>query len=313
MTTRTSYLVRPLVTLVALVAAMAAILIAYSASPAHAAGSCTTTAGTTTCTFGSTSAEDTFVLPNGVSSVHVVATGAPGAVGDIGGRAGRGAQVSGDLPVSPGQTLYVNVGGAPTFSNTPTLSCVQRDFTFIACAGGFNGGGSSQSGGGGASDVRTLSRSGDQVESLESRLIVAAGGGGSGGGCVLNSRISGGEGGVATEGGTFALACEPVGTTPPPMSSAATAALPPSIPSKASAGPGRWGEARTGRWGRAATAEVHPLSFSSSVAAAAACSAAAGMAAIPVTPHRDRGWWGAAAPTWCRPAARPLSLTAARR
>ena len=81
MTTRTSYLVRPLVTLVALVAAMAAILIAYSASPAHAAGSCTTTAGTTTCTFGSTSAEDTFVLPNGVSSVHVVATGAPGAVG----------------------------------------------------------------------------------------------------------------------------------------------------------------------------------------------------------------------------------------
>jgi hypothetical protein len=83
MATKTSYLVRPLVALVALVAAMAALLlIAYGASPAHAAGSCSTTAGgTTTCTFSPTGSEDTFVVPEGVSSVHVVATGAPGAVG----------------------------------------------------------------------------------------------------------------------------------------------------------------------------------------------------------------------------------------
>jgi hypothetical protein len=210
----------PLVALVALVAAMAAILIAYSASPAHAAGTCTTTARTTTCTYGPTGAEDTFLVPDGVSEVQIVAIGAPGAVGLNSSpvpRAGRGAQVSGDLPVTPGQTLYVNVGGAPTFSNTPTRSCVQRDHTFIACAGGFNGGGSSQwgGGGGGASDVRTLSRSGDQVESLHSRLIVAAGGGGSGGGCVLNSRFSGGAGGDATEGAGDGQTCVPVTTTPP--------------------------------------------------------------------------------------------------
>jgi hypothetical protein len=60
---------------------MAALLIAYSASSVHAAGTCTTTAGTTTCTFASTGAEDTFEVPAGVSTIHVVATGAPGAVG----------------------------------------------------------------------------------------------------------------------------------------------------------------------------------------------------------------------------------------
>ena len=104
---------------VALVAAMAALLLlAYNANPARAAGSCSTTSGTTTCTYGSTGAEDTFVVPKGVSSVHVVATGAPGAAGHLfinGAPAGRGAVVSGDLTgLTAGDTLYVNVGGAPT-------------------------------------------------------------------------------------------------------------------------------------------------------------------------------------------------------
>jgi hypothetical protein len=124
MATRTSHLVRPLVALVALVAALAALLIAYSASPVHAAGTCTTTAGTTTCTFLPTGAEDTFEVPPGVSTIHVVATGAPGAVGFEGGTAGRGATVSGDLTVTPDDTLYVNVGApqqsaAPAFLHPP--------------------------------------------------------------------------------------------------------------------------------------------------------------------------------------------------
>ena len=179
MATKTSHLLRPLVALVALVAAMAALLIAYSASPVHAAGSCSTTSGTTTCTFASTGAEDTFEVPAGVSSIHVVATGAPGAVGLGGDSAGSGAQVIGDLTVTPDDTLYVNVGGAPTGGG----DC----YTEVACNGGFNGGGSSfplntflgfGGGGGGASDVREISRAEDG--SLASRLIVAAGGGGSG-------------------------------------------------------------------------------------------------------------------------------------
>ena len=83
MATNTNYLVRPLAALVALVAAMAALLLlACGASHAHAAGSCSTTAGgTTTCTFSPTGSEDTFVVPEGVSSVHVVAQATPGAVG----------------------------------------------------------------------------------------------------------------------------------------------------------------------------------------------------------------------------------------
>ena len=79
---------RPLVALVALVAAMGVLLIAYNASPAHAAGSCTTTAGTTTCTYGLTGAEDTFEVPLGVSTIHVVVTGAPGSEGYMGGTEG---------------------------------------------------------------------------------------------------------------------------------------------------------------------------------------------------------------------------------
>ena len=199
MTTRTSYLLRPLVALVALVAALAVLLIAYGASPARAAGSCSTTSGTTTCTFGPTGAEDTFQVPGGVSSVHVVATGAPGAVGQLGGTAGLGAEVSGELTVTPGQTLYVNVGGAPT--NVAAGTC----FGGVACVGGFNGGGSSAAGGGGggASDVRTVSR--NQSGSLESRLIVAGGGGGSGEGknCgyPVYPLLSGGTGGHAGSDG----------------------------------------------------------------------------------------------------------------
>src|SRR5215210_6198213 len=173
------------------------LLLAYNTSPARAADGCSTTAGITTCTFASTGSEQTFVVPDEVSTVHVVATGAPGSLGDFGNSAGRGAQVSGDLTgLVAGQTLYVNVGGAPTGVKGES--------------GGFNGGGSSGhygGGGGGASDVRTVSRSGDPLESLASRLIVAGGGGGSGTnqGCELpdgsNEFLTGGAGGDAGKDG----------------------------------------------------------------------------------------------------------------
>jgi Glycine rich protein len=189
--------------LVALVAAMAALLIAYDASPARAAGDCSTTSGTTTCTFGPTGAEDTLKVPAGVSSVHVVAQGAPGAAENQGNPAGRGARVSGDLKVSSGQTLYVNVGGRPTGEDT-------RNCEEVDCIGGFNGGGSSffGGGGGGASDVRTVSR--DQSASLASRLIVAAGGGGSGFGTFTpcTPPALGGSGGDAEEDGFDGEPCD---------------------------------------------------------------------------------------------------------
>jgi hypothetical protein len=212
---RTSYL-RPLVALVALVAAMAALLIAYNASPTYAAPVCSTTAGTKTCTFSSTGGEQTFEVPQGVSSVDVVATGAPGAVAfDSGDNTpappGRGAVVSGTLTgLTPGQTLYVNVGGAPTGAGTS--GCGGQGSA--DCIGGFNGGGSSffgGGGGGGASDVRTKPRTVPLAPSDDSRLIVAAGGGGAGigGNCTPPGSSSdvGGRGGDAESDGGDGESC----------------------------------------------------------------------------------------------------------
>lgn len=125
-----------------------------------------------TATFSFTGGEQQFVVPAGVSSVHVVLIGGRGGTDPLRGRTpGWGARVEGDLAVSPGTTLYIEVAGNGTIG------------------GGFNGGGAAANaptGGGGASDIRTTPRA--NVGSLDSRLIVAGGGGGSG---------SGGDGGNA--------------------------------------------------------------------------------------------------------------------
>ncbi len=125
----------------------------------------------------------TFVVPAGVTSIRVEAIGGKGgntpAFGAHPARTGGyGALVSGNLPVVPGQTLYVYVAGNG-----------ENATENVTAAGGANGGGASGgspsfiagAGGGGASDVRTIAAptSGSQTTSLESRLLVAAGGGGS--------------------------------------------------------------------------------------------------------------------------------------
>jgi hypothetical protein len=98
----------------------------------------------------------TFIVPAGVTSIHVVAVGAPGAsVGTS--KGGAGGIASADVAVTPGEVLGVYVGGAGAGGK-----------------GGFNGGGNSTTGsGGGASDVRVGSPG-----TLESRLVTAGGGGG---------------------------------------------------------------------------------------------------------------------------------------
>jgi hypothetical protein len=127
-------------------------------------------------TFGATGAEQTYVVPAGVTSIRVTVTGAPGADKPGSSVGGPGRVVSADLPVTPGQTLYVEVGG-PGSGTT----------------GGFNGGGAGGTGGwaapdnigyggGGASDIRTCPAAGPCASgtSLDSRLVVAGGGGGGG-------------------------------------------------------------------------------------------------------------------------------------
>jgi hypothetical protein len=173
-----------------------ALALAWAAAPVQAA----------TQTFTFTGAEQTFTVPGGVTSVHVVAIGAGGgaATDSVGGVA---AEVAGDVTVTPGQTLYVEVGG-------------QGGSLAEGGGGGFNGGASGGGGGGGSSDVRTS----PLVSGLapDHRLIVAAGGGG-GGGSGPNgpgadggaagspgeaSELYGGGGaGTATEGGSGAVGC----------------------------------------------------------------------------------------------------------
>jgi Bacterial Ig domain/Glycine rich protein len=128
---------------------------------------CPATAAGATTLFSYTGGEQTYTVPVGVTSVSIVAIGGPG--GGTGGNSagGRAADVSGVVDVTPGEVLYVEVGGG---GGLPS--------------GGWNGGGDGGSviqggvwGGGGASDVRTIPMSAGAI-SLTSRLIVAAGGGG---------------------------------------------------------------------------------------------------------------------------------------
>lgn len=121
-----------------------------------------------TATFPYTGTEQTYTVPAGTHLLRVTAIGGMGGSSNSLNRlsGGFGGRVSGTLSVTPGQTLYVNVGGNGA-NDGPVRS-------------GFNGGGNTVGypccggGGGGASDVRTVSGN------LASRLLVAGGGGGGG-------------------------------------------------------------------------------------------------------------------------------------
>lgn len=122
-----------------------------------------------TQTFTYTGAQQVFVVPAGVTTLTVEVSGASGWSGAYAG--GDGGYATGQLAVTPGETLYVYVGGQGTVSIGDA----------IPSGGGFNGGGhgmtntnpNSVGGGGGASDVR------QGGFALADRVIVGAGGGGS--------------------------------------------------------------------------------------------------------------------------------------
>lgn len=161
---------------------------AWLASPVLAAGG-------TEVPFSSTGAEQSWLVPAGVTSIHAVLVGGKGGVGSTGGvsAGGFGDRVEVDLSVTPGTTLYVEVGGTGGANGASPCS--------VAAAGGFNGGGASGTGtlgpcgggGGGASDLRTLPRV--DGSSLASRLVVAGAGGG--GGAVQPTPGQGSPGGAA--------------------------------------------------------------------------------------------------------------------
>jgi len=136
-------------------------------------------------TFNYTGAMQTYVVPAGVTKIKIDARGAQGESAiynqpgtrpdDLGGKGGR---VVAEYPVTPGQTIYVFVGGNTGYN------------------GGGNGGGSVvQPKGGGASDIRIGGTA------LTNRIIVAGGGGGGGNNCAANAEPGGAGGGLIGETG----------------------------------------------------------------------------------------------------------------
>lgn len=167
-----------------------------------------------TFTFTAPGGAQAFPVPTGVTQITVDAVGAGGGKGCLNGQytsaGGLGYELKASgIAVTPGQTLYVYVGGSPV-ANTTTL-CSQLGLPVVATyeGSGFNGGGTgavfpgleSLGGGGGASDVRTTSND------LTTRMIVAGGGGG---GAGVNG-AAGGPGGYpnGAAGGYFFVGTDP--------------------------------------------------------------------------------------------------------
>ena len=154
--------------------------------------------------------KQTFMVPTGVTHVTVVASGASGPYGATGHYCtvigGLGGVVKATIPVTPGETLAVFVGGEGTIG----APCGSQ---YGNGSGGFNGGGDGGvsgygydgDGGGGASDVR------EGGSALSNRILVAGGGGqgaryqggtaGAGGGRRGGAGGSGGSGPVGGGGG----------------------------------------------------------------------------------------------------------------
>lgn len=133
----------------------------------------------TTYSFQYTGSLQKFVVPNRVTSIQVNAIGAKGGTGGRGQAGGAGANITTTLNVTPGQILYVVVGGFPGQSTTPKYGF-----------GGSGGSGTNYGGaGGGLSGVFT------SPNPANANTIVVAGGGGGGAGNELGSDYTGGNAG----------------------------------------------------------------------------------------------------------------------
>ena len=127
-------------------------------------------------TFSYTGSEQTFLVPGACAAVSIEVWGAEGNGGSGGATGGKGGHAAGDLTVTPGETLYLHVGGKGAAFN-----------------GGGSGGSSGGGTGGGASDVR---KGGNGT----GNRVIVAGGGGGGGGRGCNGNHLGGNGGYGGGG-----------------------------------------------------------------------------------------------------------------
>ncbi|MBB6611548.1 HYR domain-containing protein [Pontibacter sp. Tf4] len=143
--------------------------------------------GQQTFTFNYTGTTQEFTVPAGVALIEIKVSGASG--GSNASWGGLGGIATGNLYVTPGQVLQINVGGMPNGQ-----------------LGGFNGGGRGLcfNGGGGATDVRI------SPFTLNDRKIVAGGGGGQ-----LGNGLAGSGGGLVggTASGGYNPTYQPTGGT----------------------------------------------------------------------------------------------------
>ncbi len=193
-TARLARMAAPATVLAGAAALMVAGVPAQAANaPHHLGPKIHTHNGTVTTVFNYTGAEQTYAVPSDITSVTITAVGAAGQVGAAGGAtagaAGTAAMATSAVGVTPGATLFVEVGGT-------------------GAQGGFNGGAAGNAAGttaggrgGGASDVRTIIRT-NVALTLGSRLVVAGGGGGGGGGGTCGSGNGGAGGAGANTGAT---------------------------------------------------------------------------------------------------------------
>jgi hypothetical protein len=139
-------------------------------------------------TFSFTGTVQTYIVPTGITNIAVDIQGAGGGNTWMS-RGGYGGRVQCTLAVTPGDMLYLNIGGAGD------------DAANLGASGGYNGGGpgsGNAGGGGGASDIR---HGGNE---LSNRVVVAAGGGGACGATHVASKDydrGGDGGGLAGENG----------------------------------------------------------------------------------------------------------------
>jgi hypothetical protein len=191
---------------VALLAGPATVASAAPSMPSNCAQA--SVGANVTCSFGYNGAEQTFTVPAGVSQVTLTATGASGGGDSFSGSGGFGGVATDTATVTPGQTLYIEVGGQG--------GSVGNGVTGGA-GGGFGGGGGGGNGspgepppdglppgnggpgGGGASDVRTAPGS-SGLTPTDPRLVVGGGGGG-GGCCSVAGGSAGSAGGNGSSGG----------------------------------------------------------------------------------------------------------------
>lgn len=162
--------------------------VAFTAATGMVAVSSPAAVADTTVTFVFSGAPESVEVPPGMTLATIDAFGAAGVTGTGCVPAGLGGHARAAIPVTPGESLQVRVGGAGEFSAEGATA-----------QGGFNGGGDggapgfgdfSGSAGGGASDVRQGGTGPDD------RVVVAGGGGGAAAGCTGFNEF-GGDGGGA--------------------------------------------------------------------------------------------------------------------